>query len=188
MKAGVVSCLLFFICSCNSSTKEKEQEVLALKEMSSLATVEYLVTKIIKASDNQSWYKIGDRKILMSCQASLKAGIDFSKINADKIKINGKEISLELPRAELLYLNIKPEDIKVEYEETGVFRNSYSADEKNMLMAQGEKQIKSSVDSLGILQTAETNASVFVSNFLRQLGYKKINISFSSIKPAVQLK
>jgi len=56
------------------------QQVLGLQQMSELATSEYVVTKIIKANDNATWYKIGDRKILMTCKASLVAGIDLEAL------------------------------------------------------------------------------------------------------------
>lgn len=177
MKLQILIILSLFLVSCRSKQKA-EQQVLALKELSDLATVEYVVTKIIKASDDQTWYKFGDRKILMSCQATLKAGIDLSKIDRDKINISGEEISLVLPEAKLISISIKPEDIRTEYEDVGLLRSNFSVAEKDALLAQGEAQIKSSVSSLGIIQTAETNASLFVTNFLRQLGYKQINISF----------
>ena len=163
--------------SCNSN-KKAEHEILSLREMSDLATVEYVVTKIIKASDDKTWYKLGDRKILMSCKATLKAGIDFSQVSAEKIDINGDQISLQLPGAKLFSLNMQPEDIKTEFEEVGLLRSDFSAAEKDDLMKQGESQIRNSVDSLGILQTAEANASIFISNFLHQLGYKKVEITF----------
>lgn len=35
------------------------------------------IAKIIKASDDKTRYKIGDRKIIMTCKASLTAGIDL---------------------------------------------------------------------------------------------------------------
>ena len=76
---GCVLLLLLFFTSCNKK-EEQLQQVLALRQMSDLATVEYVVTKIIKASDNKTWYKLGDRKILMSCKATLTAGIDLAAI------------------------------------------------------------------------------------------------------------
>ncbi len=176
--------IIFTLPSCNSK-KKAEQQIFALKEMSDMATVEYVVTKIIKAKDDKTWYKLGERKILMSCLATLKAGIDFSQLNHDKVDIDGDEITLELPRAKLLSVNIKPEDIRTEYEEVGLLRSDFSSSEKDELMSQGETQIRNSADSLGILQTAETNASLFVTYFLQELGYKKININFgkNSVNP-----
>lgn len=162
-------------------------EVLAFKEMSELATVEYIVTKIVKADDNRTWYKVGDRKILMSCEASIKAGIDFSAIDEGDVTIDGKSISLVLPKAHLISLNIRPEDVRVEYEETGFFRDDFSTAERDALLIQGEKQIKNSVEALGVLTAAETNASLFISNYLKTLGYNRINIRFSST-PIPQLK
>ena len=64
------------------------QQVLGLQTMSDLATAEYVVTKIIKANDNKTWYKVGNRKILMSCKASLVAGIDLSKLTEKDIHID----------------------------------------------------------------------------------------------------
>lgn len=179
--------ILFIVCACGNKQAPKDQEILALKEMNELVTVEYVVNKIIKASDNQTWYKLGDRKILMTCEATLKAGIDFSKINTDDINIKDKAITLILPHATLFSLNIKPEDIKVAYEEVGAFRDNFSSQERNMLAAQAQEQIQGSVDSLGVLQTAETNASLFVSNFLRNLGYEKISVQFREASAPVKL-
>jgi RNA polymerase-interacting CarD/CdnL/TRCF family regulator len=169
------------------SCKQKENEidkVLQLKELSELATVEYTITKIIKASDDQTWYKIGDRKILMSCQARIKSGIDLSKLKADDITIDGDKISLVLPSATILSINIRPEDIRTEYQEVGFLRSDFTAAERNLLMSQGESQIRNNIESGGILETAESNASLFIGQFLRQLGYQKIDIRFekNSIK------
>jgi hypothetical protein len=61
----------------------------------------------------------------------------------------------------------------------GLFRDPYKAGERDQLAAQAETQIKNSIDSLGILQQAKVNTSLFVSNFLKRLGYENINISYS---------
>jgi Protein of unknown function (DUF4230) len=173
--------LLFLLClvllACNRK-KAAQQEIMSLKNMSDLATVEYVVTKIIKTNDNKDWYKIGDRKILMSCQATIKAGIDFAKIEVDDIAIDGDEVTLTLPPAKMISLNIRPEDIKVEFQEVGVLRQSFNQSEKDFLLSQGESQIRSSVEAIGVLKTAETNATVFLTQFLKQLGYKKITVRF----------
>lgn len=179
-KKGIYTIAVFITCGCAQKKTPKNQEILALKEMNELVTVEYVVNKIIKATDDKTWYKVGDRKILMTCEATVKAGIDFSKINTDNININNKEIMLTLPHATLFSINIKPEDIKVAYEEVGALRNNFSSQERNVLAAQAQTQIQSSADSLGVLQTAETNASLFVSNFLRNLGYEKVTIQFNN--------
>lgn len=189
VETGFVNCNMsrkityFLICvlfACRTSTVKQQQEILALREMNELVTVEYVVNKIIKASDDNTWYKIGDRKILMTCEATLKAGIDFSAISAGHIQLNKKEVTLTLPHATLFSISIKPENLKVAYEEVGSFRDNFSTREKDLLATQAQQQIQDSADSLGILQTAETNASLFVSQFLRNMGYEKVIVQFEN--------
>ena len=62
----------------------------------------------------------------------------------------------------------------------GAFRSSFSSAERDGLAAQAQEQIKSSADSLGVLHTAEANASLFVSNLLRNMGYEKVTVTFSN--------
>jgi len=175
--------ILFITLSCNQKEKVKQTQLVPLlKQMSDLATVEYVITKIIKASDDPPWYKVGNRKILMSCKASMIAGIDLSKINEENITISGKEITMVLPKANLLSINIKPEDIKTEYEDVSVFRTAFTNAERDALSAQGELQIKNSADSLGILQAAEVNATLIISNFLKRMGYENITLFFDGDK------
>ncbi len=162
------------------------QQVLGLQKMSDLATAEYVVTKIIKANDNKTWYKAGDRKILMSCKASLVAGIDLSNISEKDISIDGDNIALTIPHAKLIYIDIKPEDVKTVYEDVTMFRTNFSSQEKEALASQAEKQIKDSADSLGIFVTAETNATIFINNFLKKEGYQNISINYSPNKTSLQ--
>lgn len=173
--------LLSVLCmGCNKKEKQLKQ-VMALQQMNDLATVEYVVTKIIKANDNKTWYKIGDRKILMSCKATLTAGIDLATIKPEQVNIDGKSITLTLPHSKMISVNIKPEDIVEEYEAVNLLRQSFTSEERNGLAIQAEKQINASIGELGILQTAETNAALFVNNFLHRLGYEKIKINFDNV-------
>ncbi len=177
--------LLIFFTACTKKPDLKEK-ALSIKALSQLATVEYIVTKVIKANDNKTWFKPGDRKILMSCKASIIAGIDLSKIKDEQVNVDGKTIRITLPHAELIALKMRPEDIKVEYEGVSPFRSSFSVEEKNTLAAQGEKSIRKSIDSLGVLQTAEVNANLVVTNFLNRLGFQEVIISYDQSKTSLQ--
>ena len=54
-------------CSGDPEVREMVQrEVEAISQMKQLGLVEYRVRKIVKAEDEGAWYKIGDRKILLS--------------------------------------------------------------------------------------------------------------------------
>jgi hypothetical protein len=177
--------ILLILSGCSKNVHDQNKIIYSLKEMSDLATVEYTVTKIIKANDDKTWYKIGERKILMSCEAHIKAGIDMSSISKENFIINGKDVQLRLPPPKIISLSIPAEKIKVEYQDVTMFRDPYKTSERDGLAAQAETQIRNSIDSLGILQQAKVNASLFVNNFLVRLGYENINITYENEKPSI---
>ncbi|MDB5193231.1 MAG: hypothetical protein JWQ96_2794 [Segetibacter sp.] len=179
----LLATLLGLISCGNKKAPEEKPTVLDLKEMSDLATVEYTVTKIIKAEDNKTWFKIGDRKILMSCEAQIKAGIDLSSITKDNISENGKDIKLRLPPPKIISFSIPPEKIEVQYQETSVFRDKFSSKERDALAVQAETQIRNNLAGLGIMEQAKANTSLFVNNFLKQLGYQNITITYDDGNP-----
>src|SRR3954468_12998610 len=108
----LLTLLVIFGCA-KKQVPEEKPDILSLKEMSDLATVEYTVTKVIKANDNKTWFKVGDRKILMSCEAHIKAGIDMSAINQNSFKITGKNIEVSVPQPKIISLSLPPEGIKI---------------------------------------------------------------------------
>ena len=171
-------CLLLILGVSCQSQKEKLQRVLTIREMGELATAEYSVTKIVKANDNQTWYKVGDRKILIEVEANLKAGIDLQAVKQDDVSIDGKTISLVLPQPRLLSLQLPPDKIKVAYEEVGLLRSGFNNAERDALLAQAEKQIQTAVAETGIFKTTEQNTRQVLTAFLEKLGYEHISISF----------
>ena len=180
VKAHVI--LICIVLGC-AKKKAPEPNILTLKEMSDLATVEYTVTKIIKASDNKTWFKMGDRKILMSCEAHIKAGIDMSAIDKNSFKVSGKSIEVSLPAPKVISISIPPEGIKTEYEDVGILRDKFKTQDRDALAAQAENQIKNSIEALGILTQAKANSAVFVTNFLKKLGYENISINYNGRQP-----
>lgn len=179
MQKLIVILLLLVVACGKKDNVEEKPGVLTLREMSDLATVEYTVTKVIKASDTKTWFKVGDRKILMSCEAHIKAGIDMNAINENSFKITDKNIEVSLPSPKIISVSLPAEGIKTEYEETGIFRDKFKSQDRDALARQAEQQIRLSIDSLGILKQAKVNTSMFVTNFLKRLGYENISITYS---------
>lgn len=161
--------------------KKKTSDVLMMvKETGQLVTAEYTLSKIIKANDNKTWYKIGNRKILMSCEAVVKAGVNLEALTEQSLHVDGDSISIRLPRAQFFSLNIPPDKIKVQYQDVDPFRDPFSAAEREGLLAQAEKQIRSTVDSLGILQTAQANATLYLERLLGAAGFSKVHVHYQN--------
>ena len=157
-----------------------QREVEAISAMKQLNLVEYRVRKIVKANDEGEWYKIGDRKILLSCTAYLKAGIDLSSFNVDDVIIDrdAGTVFVTIPHATLLSLDIPASEIRQEYDHVTMLRHSFSVEERNALLRQGEKQIRESVPTLGILPKAEENARKFFESVFAKMGFTTVEVSF----------
>ena len=168
-------------CAGRSEMEETVQrEIEAITAMRQLSLVEYRVSKIIKANDAGEWYKIGERKILLSCTAYLKAGIDLATFGPDDVDIDwtGKRVSVTIPHATLLSLDMPASEIREEYDHVTMLRHSFSAEERNALLRQGEKQIRDSVPDLGILEKADENARRFFESVFGKMGFETVDVSF----------
>ena len=173
--------LLLSGCATRESAEEKAaKEIEALSSVKELGLVEYRVRKIVKANDEGEWYKLGERKILFSCTAYLKAGIDlgtFALSDVDMDRETGT-VTVTLPHATLLSVNIPASEIRQEYDQVTLLRSSFSAQERNQLLRQGERQIRESVPSLGILEKAEENATLFFTSLFSKMGFSTVEVKF----------
>ena len=184
----IIATVIVLLCaSCSKQVIEEisleqklSEKMSQMSDVAELGSVEYTVTKVVKASDDASWYKVGNRKILFDCTAYLKAGIDMSKFDATKVQVNEekKSVVVTLPKAELLAFNMPPEKAKLVYENVSTFRSNFSAADRNHLLQLGEKNIREDVPNLGILKDAEKNASDFFKALLGQLGFEIITVKF----------
>ena len=168
-------------CSRRNDVEEMvKREVQAISEMRQLGLVEYRVRKIVKADDEGEWYKIGDRKILLGCTAYLKAGLDLTSFDMDDVDVDrlAGRVTVTLPHAILLSLDIPASEIRQEYDHVTMLRQSFSAEERNTLLRQGEKQIRDSVPSLGILEKAEENAGKFFESVFSKMGFTTVEVTF----------
>ena len=173
--------LLLAGCSRGPSLQQQLSERLsALSRTSELGTVEYTVRKAVRARDEGDWFKIGNRRILFSCTAHIKAGINLDRIPLDKLVVDEgrRSVSLVLPRATVQSINIPPEEIRLEYEDITGFRQHFSDRERQALLKQGERDIVRDLPSLGILAEAEENALEFFRPMLAQMGFENIQIRF----------
>lgn len=147
-----------------------------LKDLAELATVEYSVTKIVSYKD-VAWY--GDRKILFETAATVKAGIDLNELADQDIQLEGDStVTVTLPRPRILLFNMKPEQMREIFNESGVLRSDFSNEEKDGLLSQGERDIRAKVAHMDILERAARNARILVESWLKKMGFTTVRIVF----------
>ena len=107
IRTALLAALLLLPAACSrgpSLQQQALQRLTALSRTAELGTVEYTVRKAVRARDEGEWFKIGNRRILFSCTAYIKAGIDLERLPLDKIVVDEstRSISLVLPHAAVL--------------------------------------------------------------------------------------
>lgn len=173
----ILSVLLLF--SCSEEEQPPAEKVYDIRELGTLATTEYTYGKILQLNDDKEWYKLGDRKILISVKAKAKAGVDLTKMTEqDIVEKDDKTIQLTLPAPEIVSFDMNPNDIRTEMQDVNGLRTNFSQEEKVKIMQLGEESIRTEMKESNILSDARKNARVFLTDFYKDMGYEQVIIEF----------
>lgn len=183
-KIILLSILPLVLLACNKQQAENINWQQKLKQASELGTVQYTVEKVISADDD-SFSTFGNRKILFSFKAVIKAGVDMAKFNANNCVItedkdHRKSINVVLPSPEILTYNINPDDVKLLYSEITGFRHEFTSKERDDILTKGELDLKQDKElERAILRDAEQNARTFFEMLLKQSDFSNVSVSFN---------
>lgn len=183
-KIILLSILPLVLLACNKQQAENINWQQKLKQASELGTVQYTVEKVISADDD-SFSTFGNRKILFSFKAVIKAGVDMAKFNANNCVItedkeHRKSINVVLPSPEILTYNINPDDVKLLYSEITGFRHEFTSKERDDILTKGELDLKQDRElERAILRDAEQNARTFFEMLLKQSDFSNVSVSFN---------
>lgn len=176
----VLMCLMLFSCGNKGEDQLPVTEIHHIQELGTLATTEYTFGKIVQLNDDKDWYRFGDRKILLSVKAKVKAGVDLTRMNDRDVEVSddGKTVKLMLPAPEIVAFDMNPNDIKTEMTDVNGFRFEFTQDEKMKVLQLGEKSIRTEMMESNILSDAKKNARVFLKDFYQDMGYENVIIDF----------
>jgi len=188
MKYLALAAMVSAFASCSDSDEGKSPytsiyEKMGTQEVAEFGTVQYTVGKVVRTSDlPQSFldnFKIGDRKALIRCSATLKAGIDLSSGNY-KVEVNGKQVVLQLPHAKIFEpINMDLDKVYLDYVKVGALRSNISNKEYLSYLQEGERQILADENlKTQIIKQAESNAEPMFHSMLKNLGFEAVKIEF----------
>ena len=171
----------FLLVSCQGQKEvpfnELKSNYQTIKEMGELSTVEYNVGKILKIDDQGPWYKLGDRKILISVKANVKAGVDLTELKEEDIEINGNTIKIELPAAKLFSFYIPNDQVQTVVNDVNGLRHEFSQQDKMNIIKLGEKEIRTEVSQTNILKDAELNAIAWFKSYYQNMGFEQVTVT-----------
>ena len=164
--------------------------ILQVKKCAKLYTTEVHVHKIVTHDDvirlkgsllKQNFnltVPLGDRKIAIPIDATLKASIDFSQFSEKNVERNGDKITIILPDPEVVMTSSKVDQKNIR-QYVALARAEFSDAEMARYEQQGRQAIIESIPGLGITETAKENAARVLVPMLVQMGLKEENITIA---------
>ena len=191
--------LLFMSCSRGGDTTQEEQPVVTdtipllvmqIQKCARLYTTEYHIHKIVThddvlklkgnllSKDIDVALPLGERKIAIPMDATLKAYIDFSDFTERNIERHGDKITIVLPDPQVVLTSSKINQHEIR-EYVGLTRSHFSDKELSSYEQQGRQAILNSVPRLGIKQQAQANAARVLVPMLTEMGYREENVTIA---------
>lgn len=164
--------------------------ILQIQKCARLYTAEYKVHKIVTHDDviklkgtvfQQSFditMPLGDRKIAIPMDATLKAYIDFSQFSEKNIERQGQHITILLPDPKVTLTSSKIDQKNIR-QYVSLTRSNFSDAEIANYQQQGRAAIIASIPELGILETAQANAAKVLVPMLTEMGYQEKDITIT---------
>ncbi len=194
-----VGCWLSAVGGCLSSCSKQESAepdtmqviVTQVQQCSRLYTAEYQIHKIVTHDDvlrlqgqltgeryDMELPMLGDRKIAIPMDATLKAYIDFDGFSEQNVQRQGNKITILLPdpKVQLTSSKIDHRNIK---KYVALLRRDFTDAELTSYERQGREAIIKSVPAMGIVESARKNAARTLIPMIKQLGYAEQDITIT---------
>lgn len=174
--AVVIGWLLFFRSGLHIDLS-RPAVVQRIQHLQRLETVVYSMEKIVTGTQDNAYLPriLGGDRILLIVMGEVTAGIDLGRLDDSKIDIKGRNITIELPPAEVFSTRLDNERTRVYSRETGLF----TAPDPNLeseVRREAERQIRQSAIDGGILKNAADNGRATLSGLLEGLGFESVVI------------
>ena len=152
-----------------------------VRQLNQLVSVRYTMQKVVGLKEPGYW--IGEDSILIIVQANVDAGVDLSKLTPSQIEVDGKQVIVRLPRAEII-------NVSVDEKATQVWDRRktwwapwvpYSRDLESRARIAGLDAARKSALEMGILKQAENNAETSIRTLLTLAGAEEVRVIRASV-------
>src|SRR5438445_3465304 len=147
-----------------------------IQRLQRLETVVYTMDKLVTGAKENPLlpnFLTGDR-LLMMVHGEVVAGIDFSNLKPDDVKVDGKHVHLHLPAAQVFSTRLDSGKTRVYSRQTGVLVPT-DPNLETKVRQEAERQMQGAALADGILGTAQQNAASTIRSLLLGLGFERID-------------
>src|SRR6202050_322818 len=148
-----------------------------IQRLQRLETVVYTMDKVVTgAKENPIFpdFLAGDR-LLMLVHGEVVAGIDFSGLKPGDVRVDGRQIRLHLPAAQVFSTRLDSAKTRVYSRQTGLLVST-DPNLETQVRQEAERQLQAAALADGILPTAQNNAAATITSLLQGLGFEKIDL------------
>ena len=166
----------------NSATDNIPMLIRDIRKCSKLYTSEYNIRKIVTYSDEPRLkgkvlghevdmkMPVGDRKIAIPMNVTLKGYIDFSDFSEKNVRREGKRIVVTLPQPQVAVTASKIDQAGIK-EYVSIIRSRFSDEEMAEFEKQGRQAVVNSIPRLDINETTAVNAAKILIPMIVKMGY-----------------
>jgi hypothetical protein len=186
-----------FCSSCGKAEQEKAGTtaidtipmlITQVQKCSRLYTSEFQIHKIVTYDDvvrlkgnlfSQAYdirLPLGDRKVAIPMDATLKAYIDFSNFSEQNVSRMGDRLTVTLPDPKVVLTDTKIDQDGVR-EFVGLTRSHFSDRELTLFEQQGRESIIQSIPQMDIIERARASAARQLVPIFTQMGFREENVT-----------
>lgn len=148
-----------------------------MRELQRLETAQFTIEKIIDAGTTGNGLKqflFGD-KILLIAHGEVIAGFDFSQLSDKDVTVTNNNITLRLPKPQILVTRIDSSKTRVYDRKQGILSKG-EKDLETEARKEAEISIHNAACQADILNTASTNARKQLGALLKSFGFNEVTI------------
>lgn len=140
-----------------------------IQSISELATVEYNYTNMGKFENQATFYgwtvPFTTKSFIISYDGTIKAGLDMTLL---EVKVSGKTIHIQMPKAKILSHEIDEKSIEV-FDETKNIFNQISITDYNQFAIDQKDKMETNVKEKGLIEEAQEKAKTVIKTFVKSL-------------------
>lgn len=154
--------------------------VLQIQGLAELASVKYVVEKIVMAEDVKPY---GESRVVLVAHGIVKAGIDLKQLREEDLNLDGKQVHLVLPAPRVLSAYLDEDQTRVIDHSTGLLRR-FDKSLEQQARRKGLGAVVQAAEEAGILQEARERVVFELTRLLKLLGFEQVDIQFRATEEA----
>ena len=146
-----------------------------IQRLQRLETVVYTMDKVVSGEKETILpdFLAGDR-LLMVVHGEVVAGVDFGSLKSGDVTVNGKQVRLHLPEAQVFTTRLDNARTRVYSRQTGLLV-PVDPNLESQVRQEAERQLQQAALADGVLKTANTNARTTMTSLLQGLGFAAVD-------------